>query len=469
MARNPESTSVEELAITADSRPFMFASPPPAGYEEREFAVGGSATLFEVDDLAALSVKPREERSYRTRFMVRYPSDPARFDGTVVIEWLNVSGMFDVDAVWLAMSPAITAEGCAYVGVTAQAAGASHLQTWNAERYGDLGIDDDGLSYGIFSAVARLVRERSTDLLGGLEAQRLIGTGSSQSAFRLTTSIDFFHPRDRAFDGYLLRGRGLGGAPMTGTGIATGPRPLPIRLDLDVPVMALQNEGDLLALRYVFEQQQEGPLIRVWELPGAAHGSLEGSARLQSRFAANGIGRPTVLAGLPAQSPTSPSVMRIDPVNAMAFHHMVRWVASGEAPPPAPPIERIPDIGPMPTDDGLGGLDPALIARDADGNALGGIRVPDTDAPVGQLVGSTAGGLLSGEFVPFTRETLARRYPTKEHYVEAVRESARRAEAAGWISSGAAQAYVEEADASDVPNALPSYALGLAGASPPRS
>ena len=41
------------------------------------------------------AVAPAELADYRTRILVYRPADAARFNGTVVVEWLNVSGGLD--------------------------------------------------------------------------------------------------------------------------------------------------------------------------------------------------------------------------------------------------------------------------------------------------------------------------------------------------------------------------------------
>ncbi len=37
---------------------------------------------------------------YTTRLLVRYPTSPAKFNGTVVVEWLNDTTGGDQDPVW---------------------------------------------------------------------------------------------------------------------------------------------------------------------------------------------------------------------------------------------------------------------------------------------------------------------------------------------------------------------------------
>src|SRR5262245_17443796 len=68
----------------------------PFGYVEEEFFATGTATDY-VSDVALSadgkwSVSPRNAAPYTTRLLVRRPAARARFNGTVVVEWLNVSG-----------------------------------------------------------------------------------------------------------------------------------------------------------------------------------------------------------------------------------------------------------------------------------------------------------------------------------------------------------------------------------------
>src|ERR1700704_3848026 len=94
--------------------------------------------------------------------------DSALFDGTVVLEWLNVSGGIDLDPVWAQSSAEIVRAGNAWVGVSAQRAGVNGpplmpgfsqpLEVWDPGRYRGLSIPTDDVSYGIFTAAARLAR-----------------------------------------------------------------------------------------------------------------------------------------------------------------------------------------------------------------------------------------------------------------------------------------------------------------------
>ena len=69
------------------------------GYEETEFAVSGTAQSYELKGERGANgewdVVPGADASFRTRIVVRRPSDPGRFSGTVVVEWHNVSAGID--------------------------------------------------------------------------------------------------------------------------------------------------------------------------------------------------------------------------------------------------------------------------------------------------------------------------------------------------------------------------------------
>src|SRR5262249_18767711 len=71
-------------------------SPATVGYEQSEFFLSGTATAYK--NSAPLTkngkwhVSPEATAPYTTRIVVYRPIDAAHFDGTVVVEWLNVTG-----------------------------------------------------------------------------------------------------------------------------------------------------------------------------------------------------------------------------------------------------------------------------------------------------------------------------------------------------------------------------------------
>src|ERR1019366_7806247 len=191
---------------------------------------------------------------YKTRMLVRHPSDPAKFNGTVLVEWLNVSGGVDDDPEFSFGHVELLRSGFAYVGVPAQAqgvigggfslgpAGSEPLVKWDPARYGSLKHPGDNYSYDIFTQAADVVRHPgSVKPLGNLTPVRLIADGESQSAFRLVTYIDAIAPTQPAvFDGFFVHSRSGGAADLVTAGgtanILGGPSLALIRGDLTVPV-----------------------------------------------------------------------------------------------------------------------------------------------------------------------------------------------------------------------------------------
>lgn len=78
--------------------------PALVGYERSEFFVSGTARSFTaVGELASDGrwvAEPAEEAAYKTRVVVMRPSDSADFNGTVIVEWFNVTGGLDAAPVW---------------------------------------------------------------------------------------------------------------------------------------------------------------------------------------------------------------------------------------------------------------------------------------------------------------------------------------------------------------------------------
>jgi hypothetical protein len=107
-----------------------------------------------------------------------------------------------------------------------------------------------------------------------------------------------------------------------------------------------------------------------------------------------------------------------------AFQHLDRWARGGAAPPTAQPISM------------LFGL---IIVRDGDQNALGGVRLPDLDAPVAAYAPNNSGGNvpgacgLLGTTTPFTAARLRQLYPDHAAYVAKFTEAANRALRGGYL------------------------------------
>ena len=158
---------------------------------------------------------------YTTRMVVLTPTDAAKFNGTVIVEWLNVSGGVDAPALWFMAHREIVREGYAYVAVSAQQVGVQggvsmladmSLKTQDPQRYSPLSHPGDAYSYDIFSQIGRLVHAAGDGVLGGLKPEFVVAVGESQSAMFMTTYVNAVDPLVKVYDGFLVHSR-FGGAP----------------------------------------------------------------------------------------------------------------------------------------------------------------------------------------------------------------------------------------------------------------
>jgi hypothetical protein len=426
-------------------------------YVEEEYVLEGDATAYTLDgeltEDGQWTVTPGDTAPYRTRVIVRRPADPDDFDGTVFVEWLNVTAGIDNDPEFGLTHPEIMRNGSAYVAVSAQQVGVEGgggalpieipgrgepqaLKDHDPERYGDLSHPGDAWSYDIYSQAAQAIRRPGdVDLLDGMEARRVIAMGESQSAARMVTYVDAVHPVAGIYDGFLIHSRGGGGAPLVGSGLPIGEGVARIRTDLDVPVMQYITETDLFGvLAFHGARQDDSDLLRTWEVAGTAHADraiLDYGAELASEVG-GGFDLAEMCGSINEGS-------QADVLRA-ALAGLRTWVVDGEPPPEAPPLE----------------VEDGAIARDDRGIALGGIRTPMVDAPVSVLTGEAPPDrsiicMLFGDTKPIDADTLAEMYPTHEDYVDAVTASAEAAVADGFLLPAEADAIVAKADDEGVP------------------
>ena len=199
--------------------------------------------------------------------------------------------------------------------------------------------------------------------LAGLRIRHVIATGRSQSAFRLVTYINAFHPLTHAFDGYFVHSRGSNAAGLTADALGRdADKPIPpgahIRTDIDVPIFDLQTEGDMVALRAHLTHQDPNPHYRRWEIAGGAHAETPAGSSKCRRHSIWDRGA--------RSRSTRRRIMRSSSLDLRA---LTRWVRDGVVPPQSPAIEF---------------SDPAAadpVVRDKFGNAKGGIRLPEVEAP----------------------------------------------------------------------------------------
>jgi hypothetical protein len=394
-----------------------------AGFEEAEYTASGTAVAYtSAGDLPAdgsYDLTPGEEAGFTTRAVVRRPSDPGAFNGTVVVEWLNVSSGADANPDYTYLAAELLRGGYAWVGVSAQRVGVEGgdvavsvpggealglgrgLKGQDPERYGELVHPGDAFAYDIFTQVGRgLLAHGETDPLEGLDVARVLAVGESQSAFALTTYVNGVQPLTRMFDGFLIHSRGGSAAPLgrPGAGIAITDAilgaPTTIRTDGEEPVIVVQTETDLLGiLGYLPARQDDSDTFRLWEIAGTAHADRYQVGEVEE----------TLGCAEPINRAQQVFVLRA------ALRALDTWAAGGTAPPEAPRLEV----------DGSGAA-PAFVLDD-NGNATGGIRTPTVEAPLDRHSGLAPEGssvicLLMGSTTPLPPERIAELYPSADDY-----------------------------------------------------
>ena len=141
-----------------DTSPINLAS---FGYTESEFFISGNAQAFvnsgTLGNNGVWNVSPGATAPYLTRMLVRVPAESARFNGTVVVEWINVSGGVDATPEWDYAHVELLREGYAWVGVSAQFVGTEFLKTFDDVRYASISHPGDSWSYDIYSQAGMAV------------------------------------------------------------------------------------------------------------------------------------------------------------------------------------------------------------------------------------------------------------------------------------------------------------------------
>jgi hypothetical protein len=424
--------------------PFYAAVPDlkARGYVEQEFFIDGTANRYETPAGETGKVIDGDHK-YKTRVVVRRPASAAKFNGIAVVEWNNVTSGHDLDIDWYQSYDYFMRGGYVWIGVTAQRVGVEALKVWNAKRYGSLDVTEDGritndaLSYDIMNDVGRAARSDG-DFLGGLKPQKVIATGHSQSAARLGIYVNSVHPLSHVFDAVVLHG---GGGKVRG--------------DLDIKVFKLLSETDVAG--QAAQRQPDTEKYRSWEVAGDSHVDTQFIASSRALGARDGNpvapgsnpgGQKQGAPVLSSSSATPPSCDKppyshvpFYQVMDAAFEHLVKWIKDGTLPPTAPPIETT-SVGP-----------PAVFARDARGNSLGGIRLAEHAVPTAVNTGQNTGSgfcRLYGSHEDFDKATLDTLYPNHAAYVSAVKKVTEANLKAGYILKPEADATMAAAEKSPI-------------------
>ncbi|HEX9683660.1 MAG TPA: alpha/beta hydrolase domain-containing protein [Acidimicrobiales bacterium] len=418
----------------------------PFGYEEREYFISGTAVT---DDGQASA-------GYTTRFIVTRPTaasgDGPDFNGVVMVDWTNVTAQFENAVDTMSAREELMRGGYAFVHVSAQSAGICCTpltpKMWDPVRYAALDHPGDAYAQDIFRQIADAVRGNVSsgpglsgdDLpMAGLGIEVVIAAGQSQSGSRLNQYVI----------GYLAHANEARNAPIDAIivhGSAAGAK-LPLAQaarDRGVPVLHLlsdaeANDGE--------DQEQMAALLdgegtedshyRLWEIAGTAHAdfwigyqSIVGSSA-------------RVLADQPPLSESEYEQVIRDAGNYGAEPHPLYAVciaAGATMPTRYATNTAVRQVADWARPDGLAPahtprfeFDPITgrLARDDDGNAQGGMRLPPVEVPVATYRSTDCG--LGGVTVPFLEPQLWERYPTFVDYWEAMAAATDQAVEKEWM------------------------------------
>lgn len=400
------------------------------GYVEEEFFFQGAATSYATPELTD-GIVLSTGHSYKSRMIVRRPADRSKFNGVVLVEWVNVTSGYNLDIHWQASREYLTRHGYAYVGVSAQRVGVQQppygLTAWSPNRYGTLdvtdggAITDDSLSYDIFSQAGRAIRSQP-GLLGGLRPRILIAVGASQSASRLTPYYNSIHPLHRIYDGFLLH---VGGGPF--------------RTDIPTKLLRINTEREIVAGQAAI-RQPDSNIFRSWEIAGASHVDYWYMTYRQALVARDG------LAPFNYQCDKQPlSHVNNKYVLNAGYAQLVDWIFRNRPPAVADPIV-------------VTSVSPTVIPRDTNGLVYGGIRLATVEVPTATndgVNGSTGFCGLYGSHTPFPDSKVQQLYPDHQTYVDAVRKVTEKNLKDRFITSEDAAEIIDAAEDSTIGTTVP--------------
>lgn len=351
------------------------------GYVEEEFFVSGTSD---------------NDVPFKTRMIVRRPTDPAKFSGTVFAEWINVTAG-DAETLWPGGHPTLMMEGHAYIGMSIQLVGVANLQAWDPVRYGSLIHPGSSHEFRIMEQCLQAIRDPlGVSPLGGLSPEYVIVAGDSQSASRLTSYVA---------DGYAIRGLIDGWIPGRG-GFNDGVTHK-VMEEMRTPMLLLLEEDQA-------ERPADSDYFRVLFGAGQSHApygywSYLHAARERDLYQTTVRPIPEDAGGRALNGGTGG--MNRSYANLMVragihwINRMVRGYAAGK--PDNPPIQ------PRLQRDANGDL-----IRNEDGFSIGGVRYPDVEVPIGLNTAETYP--LFGIWDPWTAEEIVARYPTREEYLDRI-------------------------------------------------
>jgi hypothetical protein len=398
--------------------PTVVREPADAGTTGHMFGRSSPASLAAYNYLEYEVMFQGTSPAYGTRMVVHRPADTSKYNGTVIVEWYNVSGQLDFAPEWAWNRDYFMREGYVHIAVSAQAVGAAALKKFDPVRYASINLPSDNDSNAVFSQAGVAIRLQTDLILGKcMPVHAMIGAGQSQSCFKLSSYIDSAQPVDKVYDAHVCH---------SGLEVASN--------DPAVPVFEIftMTEGN--------RQLPDGPNLVKWVVAGATH-SDDTLATVGQEAGADLATVAGATMGTTAMCTMQGNNFPSYRVYSAAFDWMNRWVRKGERPPKGTPFTG--------TDDEYG-------------NELGGVRLPEIDVPTATYSTSNQAApgtnpilamacTLGGSEAPFTPDRLLQVYPTHADYVQKYIQAADKALADGFLLKADHDTGIQDAMNAPVP------------------
>jgi len=411
------------------------------GYIEEEFYLQGVAPAI------TASGKQLFEAPYTTRILVRKPADPARFNGTVVIEpfsWFGERG-----AGWILTRDYLLRRGYAYVGYTlnmnrpavdpkfisdtpaaeaeqiaqyGQIVNFEFMRRFDYARYAPLGSYYDPQrftrgegpdpfapqSQAIAAQLALLLKTNAAQgPLAGLDVHRVYVNSWAVTAQVWMDYLDqgrhqqWRMPDARPLIDAYMTGRMAYGE--VGGDVIRRPRQMPD----GVPFVTVYSQSELMhdVLEGIdLPPDTDSPQIRYYEVTGMPHLRLADLGTEHTELVAADIGK--------GDAPRCRTLYDepVELVVSALLDGMDQWARDGKAMPKAPRVVH----------------EGKAVARDpATGNLLGGVRPPWIQVPSATYLTDqeTGCGLIYDTKVPYSKDVLVQRYGSFSHYEQAFEDA----------------------------------------------
>ncbi|MGN0707654.1 MAG: alpha/beta hydrolase domain-containing protein [Faecalibacterium sp.] len=399
-------------------------------YIEQEYFISGTANLYDLADRKDPSTLYIAEMGlpYTTRILVRYPDGtdgaPA-FNGNVYVDLLNITAGYDNEDLWR-RSYKYLMEGSAYVGITYNGTGAAALKNFDPERYAAINYPADengkarnGISYDIINQVGQLIKSnKGAEILGGNKPEKVFLCAQSSSGYYLNGWLNVFYPHSKTaywgrpvFDGYV--------SIVCGTlGVGTyNPDDYSVAftsgqfVDTEEPFVAISSEMESSLKNFAtwaYTPKADTDTFRLYEVAGAPHSDPVSPVvpNYEEINMANTKG--DVKADKVYAEGHYESDLNLDQIITGALANIAQWARDPSFAMPSGQEQWIPVQG-------------MAVERDAYGNLVGGVRMPQIEAPVATYYWSRngAGYNTDGSMVYFTYEQLKARYGYGEQDVSA--------------------------------------------------